>query len=382
MSLINEKNKLIALCNKLRESRFITVDTEFMRENTFWPELCLIQLASPDASGIIDPLIADLDLSPVYDLMHEKEILKVFHAGRQDLEIFFNKCGYLPEPIFDTQIGAMVCGFGDSASYETLVKELVGKKIDKLSRFTDWSRRPLSERQINYALSDVTHLVTIYKKIEEKINKLKRNNWTKEEMDNLIKISNYKIEPKDAWKRIKFKNYSPRFLVILKEIAAWREKIAQKKNVPRNRVLRDESLIEIAAHTPTNKEGIKKIRGISKFLHNEKNISDLIEKIKYAKLLPEIEFPTVEKKQIKNRNMGPLVDLLKVLLKLRCDENGVAHRMVANTKELNKIAVNENNNVLALSGWRYEIFGRDAVDLVNGKISLVSNNGKIVINKI
>lgn len=382
MSLINENNELIAFCNKLRKSKFITVDTEFMRENTFWPELCLIQLANTETSGVIDPLVSNLDLSPIYELMKEKKILKVFHAGRQDLEIFFNKCGFIPEPVFDTQIGAMVCGFGESVSYETLVKEIVGKKTDKLSRFTDWSRRPLTDRQKNYALNDVIYLVTIYKSIKDKIDKMDRNEWIKEEIENLVKINNYKLEPKDAWKRIKSKNHSGKFLSILKEIAAWREQLAQKKNIPRNRILRDESLLEIAAHTPTNKDSIKKTRGISKFLNNDKYISELIEKIKFAKLIPESEFPVIEKKQIRRPNVGPLVDLLKVLLKLRCNENNVAHCMVANAKELNKIAANEKDRISALQGWRYEIFGRDAIDLVNGKISLTNYKGQVIVKKI
>ncbi|MDC0074415.1 ribonuclease D [Alphaproteobacteria bacterium] len=379
MSLITDNNILKDVCNKLSKSSFIAIDTEFMRENTYWPKLCLIQLATPTYNAIIDPLASGIDLKPLDDIMENKEIIKVFHACRQDLEIFYNRNKKLPKPIADTQILGMVCGFGDSVSYEILSKELINKKVDKFSRFTDWTRRPLTQRQINYALEDVIYLTEIYQKLLKKVSENNREEWINEEMNNLCNLSNFSLDPKNAWKKIKVKNLNQRFASNLKAAAQWRESEAQKKNIPKNRILKDESLVQLAANIPKNEIEFKKIRGISKNSLSSNKIKDLINSLKRAELINKNELPIKSNYKFKKHS---LIELLKVLLKLKCEENFVSENLVASSKDLKKLAIEDNPEILALKGWRYDIFGKDALELKKGNLYMTIKEDKIFIKKL
>ena len=379
MSIVADNKTLRELCHRLSQGRYVAVDTEFMRENTFWSKLCLVQLAGLDDAAVVDPLEKDLDLSPLDDLMKNPDLLKVFHAGRQDLEIFYKRMGVLPSPIFDTQISAMVCGFGDAASYETLASKLAGAHIDKLSRFTDWSKRPLSTRQLQYALNDVIHMRPIFEKLELRLEKTGRGEWIRCEMDKLRDTTTYDLKPEDAWKRIKLRNPTPLLVATIQEVAAWREIEAQKLDVPRNRILRDESLVEIAAHLPSETDDLLRIRGISKSLSQSVRGAELLKAVRRAKDLPQHVLPQIQKVKTATRKGGPLIDLLKVLLKLRCDEHKVGERIIASVADLNRIAFDTEADVPALKGWRYDVFGRDALDLKNGKTSIGIKNGKLQV---
>ncbi|WP_169569072.1 ribonuclease D [Sneathiella limimaris] len=379
MQIITTTEKLDELCNRLSEHPFVTIDTEFLRESTFWPKLCLVQIASTDEAAIIDPLVDGIDLAPLYKLLSNPDVLKVFHAGRQDLEIFHHQTGVVPAPIFDTQVAAMVCGFGESVGYDTLVGSLTGQRIDKSSRFTDWSRRPLTERQLEYALADVTHLRVIYDKLLQKLEKSGRTHWLDNEMKILESPDTYFIHPENAWKRIKTRNNKPRFLAILKSIATWREEGAHRQDIPRNRILRDEALIEIASNPPKNAEKLTHVRGISKKFAEGKSGQSLLKAIQAGVELPDEECPVVKQRAAPPKGLGPQMELMKVLLKLRCEENEVAQKLVCNTSELEQIAANDDADVPALKGWRYEVFGKDALALKKGKIAFTIDGKKIKI---
>lgn len=380
--LIENSAQLADLCEGWARAEFITVDTEFMRENNFYAILCLIQVGGPDGAVAIDPLAPGLDLSPLYALMQAPRPLKVFHAARQDLEIFFNKTGRVPAPIFDTQVAAMVCGFGESVGYETLAARLASARIDKSSRFTDWSRRPLSERQVRYALEDVTHLRTAYDKLARSLARTGRAEWLNEELALLSDPATYQLHPENAWKRLKVRHAKPRFLGVLREIAAWREVEAQTRDIPRNRILRDEALLEIAGHPPRSIEELLRIRGMGRGLAEGKRGQALIAAVERAMALPESDLPSLPQYEPPPRNIGPLMELLKVLLKLRCDEEDVAAKLIANTADLERIASQGDADVPALQGWRRDIFGNDALALKRGELALAARGDKVTVIRL
>ncbi|MEX1035243.1 MAG: ribonuclease D [Sneathiella sp.] len=379
MQIITTTAALQDLTTRFAAHPYMTIDTEFLRESTFWPILCLVQVATEDESAIIDPMAKDIDLAPLFELMQDENVLKVFHAGRQDLEIFHHLNGEVPKPIFDTQVAAMVCGFGESVGYDTLVAKITGKGIDKSSRFTDWSRRPLSDRQLTYAEADVTHLRDVYKFLAKKLKERDREGWVASEMEILRAPETYYIPPMEAWLRIKARNNNPKFLGVLQAVAAWREEQAHRQNIPRNRVLRDEALLEISANPPKNPEALSHVRGIGQKFADGQMGRGLLEAVAAGVNLPADQCPTLKKKTPPSKGIGPLMELLRVLLKLRCEENEVAQKLICNMADLEKIAAEEDADVLALKGWRRRVFGEDALKLKNGEIALSSENGKIRI---
>jgi ribonuclease D len=379
MRLITETAELSEFCASLAKAKFVTVDTEFMRERTYWPILCLIQLGGPDDAAAVDAQAEGIDLTPVYELMRNRDVLKVFHAARQDLEIFHKNMGDMPKPVFDTQVAAMVCGFGDQAAYDTLAAKLAKAHIDKSSRFTDWSRRPLSERQLQYAIADVTHLRVVYEKLSAKLQKNKRADWLIEEMSLLTDPETYSMDPREAWRRLKPRAPSQKLLRVLREIADWREREAQRLDIPRNRVLRDESVLEIAAHAPTNAEELGRTRGLSR---------GMVEGKQGAAILAAVQQGLESKDNLESDRPGngqrivapPAVsDMLKVLLKLKCDSEGVAPKLIASSREVELIAADDNADVPALHGWRREIFGEDALKLKHGRLGLVIRDQQLAL---
>lgn len=379
MTLITDSTEVARLCERLARVDYITVDTEFMRERTYWPHLCLLQIAGPEEAVAIDPLAEGMDLAPVFALFADERITKVFHAARQDLEIFHHLTGKLPKPIFDTQVAAMVCGFGDSASYETLVAKLAKARIDKSSRFTDWSLRPLSERQILYALDDVTHLRKVYDKLRVKLERDGRAPWLEEEMALLTASTTYENDPRLAFHRIKSRGANPRYLAVLREVAAWRERESQARNLPRNHVLRDEALAEIAHHTPTTPEALARVRSLGRKLAEGNGGAAILKAVADGLAVPESERPLPELREDLPRGIGPMTELLKVLLKMRCEEADVAQKMVATTSDLELIAAEgEKADVLALKGWRRQVFGEVALRLQSGEVGLAAKGRRVV----
>ncbi len=378
MELITTTADLAALCQRLSSAEFVTVDTEFHRETTYWPLLCLAQIAGPDEAHCIDPLADGIDLTPLYDLFRDTGVIKVFHAARQDLEIFFHKAGLIPAPLFDSQVAAMVCGFGESVGYETLVTKLTNARIDKSQRFTDWSRRPLSEKQLNYALADVTHLRDVYAKLNAKLDTTNRSHWVAEEMRIRTSPTTYALDPENAWRRIKSRDKKPRFLAVLKEVAAWRERTAQNQDVPRRRVAKDDVLVELAALTPTSEKALSQTR-LSKHFARSKYAAAMLEAVKNGLDIPDKDCPRVPRVPDKPSGLGPVIDLLKVLLKARCEANDVALKLVATVDDLERIAIDDQADVPALSGWRWDLFGADAIKLKHGHVALaLSEDNKTV----
>jgi len=369
MKPITTTDELAAFCKPLAKAEFIAVDTEFMRERTYWPKLCLAQVAGPEDAAAIDALAEGIDLAPLDELMANPKVLKVFHAARQDLEIFYLRMTQVPQPLFDTQVAAMVCGHGEAASYESLATKLAKAKIDKSSRFTDWSRRPLSERQITYALSDVTHLRVVYEKLKHQLEKSGRLPWITEEMAVLNDPATYRADPEQAWRRLKPRGSSPRLLAILKESAAWRERTAQRIDIPRQRLLRDEQLLEIASHAPKTIEELAMTRGLGRGFAEGWQGRELMEAIERGRSLPESELPARDKPTEQLRAPGAVVDLLRTLLRLKAEQAGVAGRLVASADELDRLAAGKRD-LPVLKGWRHEVFGADAVDLIEGRVSL------------
>lgn len=370
MTLVSDSATLARLCEKLAFEPYVTVDTEFIREKTYYPELCLVQLAGPDEAWAIDTLAPGIDLKPLYDLMADEKVIKVFHAARQDVEIFLNRAGFIPKPLFDTQIAAMVCGFGDSVGYEALAAQLARARIDKTMRFTDWARRPLSDKQIHYALSDVTHLRTVYEKLHAKLTKNGREAWLGEEIAILIDPATYMPDPDTVWRRLKPRSNNPRFLAVLRELTAWREREARSRDLPRQRVVRDEALLEIAAHAPSNLEELSQARGINRSIAEGNFGTAMLAAVARAKELPDSECPSPLAKDDIPRSLGPMVDLLKVLLKMKCDEHEVAQKLVASAPDLDAIAADDNADVPAMHGWRRELFGEAALMLKHGRLAL------------
>ncbi len=382
MMIITETEELKAFCRKLGRADYVTVDTEFMREKTFWPKLCLVQLAGPNAAAAVDPLAAGIDLAPLFALMSNAKVMKVFHGARQDIEIFYHLTGKVPAPLFDTQIAAMVCGFGDQVGYETLVARLTGHRLDKTSRFTDWSLRPLTDKQLHYALGDVIYLREAYEALNQRIEADKRAPWLDEEAAALTDVNTYRIDPATAWQRLKPRSTDRRYLSVLRAIAAWRDETAMERDVPRNRVVRDESLTEMAAHPPRSKAALTRIRGVSKGFADGRMGETLIAAIEQAGALPLSEAPEPMPKDALPRGLGPVVDLLKVLLKQCCETHHVAQKLVASSADLEKIAADDNAPVRALAGWRRDIFGADALRLKHGKVSLAALHGQVTLLRV
>ncbi len=382
MTLITNTEHLREFCKPLHDADFITVDTEFMREKTYWPQLCLVQVAGPDDYAAIDPLADGIDLTPLYDLMSDEAVIKVFHAARQDLEIFLNLTDTLPRPVFDTQVAAMVCGFGESVGYDHLISKLTKVHLDKGSRFTDWTVRPLSDRQIDYALGDVTHLRVAYEKLSARLEKENRRAWIEEEMTVLANPDTFRTDPAKAYQRIKTRGGKGRFLAVLRELAAWREMECRRRDVPRNRVLRDETLVEIAHHVPQTSGALAKSRGLGEKAAHGPMGKHILEAVKRGVELPQSEWPKPPTKPDLPRGIGPISDLLKVLLKKVADDTHVAGRLIANSADIEIIAgLGENADVQALKGWRREIFGNDALRLRAGEIALAVNGNKLAIEE-
>ena len=377
MKVIATTAALEKFCAEAMTARYVTVDTEFMRENTYYPKLCLLQIASADDAVLVDPLADGIDLAPVFALMAAPQVLKVFHAARQDIEIFVHLSGAVPAPIFDTQIAGMVCGFGDAISYDRLVKSVVGVEIDKSSRFTDWARRPLGDRQLTYALSDVTHLRLVFEALEERLRANGREPWLADEMAVLTDPATYVVAPEDAWRRLKLRNPKPRTLAVLRELAALRENEARRRDLPRNRVLRDEVLTEIAASVPSTPEELARARSISDNVAKGKLGQGILEAVRRGANSDRNIWPRPPAATPPRRGREPVVELLRVLLKLKAEEHGVAQKLIANMADLDLIADDDDADVPALSGWRREIFGDAAIALKHGGVALTIRNGEI-----
>lgn len=380
MKTITTTHDLTEFCNRAGHCAYVTVDTEFLRERTYYSKLCLIQLALPGRSNddavLVDPLAEGLSLEPLYDLFRNEAVVKVFHAARQDLEIFYVDAKVIPAPLFDTQVAAMVCGFGDQVGYETLVRKIAKQSLDKSSRFTDWSRRPLSDAQKTYALADVTHLRQIYEYLSAKLEKTGRSHWMAEELATLTTPDTYVIDPAHAWERVKTRSSSPRLLAIVRALAEFRESYAQTRDIPRSRVFKDDALIELASTKPKTFDDLQKSRLLLREARKGEIAHGILKAVKYAIELPQENLPKVpDEKDMRAVNQA-LADLLRVLLKAKTENNGVAAKLIASSAELDALASGERD-VPTLRGWRYEVFGQDALRLCNGEIGLVAK-GKSV----
>jgi ribonuclease D len=375
--MITDSAALAAACDRLRKSPYVTVDTEFLRETTFWARLCLIQIASPDEAYIIDPLSASLELDSFFDLMADESVMKVFHAARQDVEIFVHLSGIVPKPLFDTQIAAMVCGFGDQVSYDQLVRRTTGGHVDKTSRFTDWSRRPLSQTQLHYALSDVTHLRDVYSTLLESLERQSRGHWVAEEMAILSDIETYRSHPENAWQRLKMRVKKPRQLAVMQSVAAWRETEAQKRDVPRNRVLKDDAIYEIAQQQPKNSDQLGQLRTIPRGYERSSAAQDILQAVEQAFAIGEADLPRIPRARTPPDHAGAATELLKVLLKMVAEQHGVASRIIANVEDLEKIAADDEADVRALKGWRRELFGEKALAIKNGELALALSGNRV-----
>jgi len=377
--LITNSKDLALLCERLARSPWVAVDTEFMRENTYWPDLCLVQIADEHEAAAIDPKAPGLDLAPLLDLMVEnEEVLKVFHAGGQDLEIIYNLTGKTPFPLFDTQIAAMALGLGEQIGYGNLVDAWMGVSLDKGARFTDWARRPLDKRQIDYAIGDVTYLIQIFPKMLEKLRRTGRGDWLDQEMERIADPDNYRNAPEEAWRRVRISSKKPDVLGRLKALAAWREQEARDKNMPRGRIVKDETLADIASHPPKRQEDLVKVRGLSPAWKSNDIGSRLMRAIENAKPLSRDEMPERDPRKPGLGKDGALVaDLLKLLLKIRAKEIDVAPRLIARTEDLEMLAAGVREELPILNGWRFEQFGQDALDLVEGRLAFAVIDGRL-----
>jgi ribonuclease D len=372
IDLISDQAALEAACKRLAEGEFLALDTEFHRETTYWPLLCLVQAATADYDCMIDPL-AGLDLAPLLELIDDPGRVKVFHAARQDLEIFARLLGHVPGPIFDTQIAAMACGLGDSISYENLVSRVLkNASVDKSSQFTDWARRPLSEKQLRYARGDVVYLRQIYVMLREKLDQLGRTDWIEDEMADLTDPEIYAFEPASAWKRLKLRKFKPDYLAVLANVAAWREQVAQETDKPRQRILKDDAIQEIAQQKPRTGEAIEKLRAVPSGFARSRHGLGLVNAINAALADPAKFAPEVERMESSGPPPGALVELLKVLLKQVADDNGVAPRLIANAADVERLARETNPDIAALKGWRRDVFGAKALALKSGKLALAA----------
>jgi ribonuclease D len=381
--LITKTDDLAALVARMSTHDFVAVDTEFMRENTYFPDLCLIQIGTPDEAAAIDPKADGLDLTPLLDLLVENhDVLKVFHAGGQDLEIIHNITGKMPVPLFDTQIAAMALGYGEQIGYSNLIESILGHALDKGARFTDWSRRPLDERQIDYAIGDVTHLATIFPRMVEKLRRNSRGAWLDEEMERLADPSSFAFPPEDAWKRLKIASRNPQVLGRMKAIAGWRETEARGKNLPRGRIVKDDTLAEIASHPPRDQDDLGKVRGLSAGWRNNDIGARLMAALANAQPLGADDLPDREPRRPGlNKDAALVSDLLKLLLKIRAKESGVAPKLIARSDELELLAAGVRKDLNILGGWRFQEFGRDALDLVEGRLAFATENGKLKLTR-
>ena len=372
-TFIQTTEELNRLCTRLAEHPFVTVDTEFIREKTYWPQLCLIQIASVDEAACIDPLAPEIDLSALFDLMQNQNVVKVFHAARQDVEIFYNLTGKTPFPLFDTQLAAMVCGFGESVSYQNLVQKLVGVELDKSMRFTDWSRRPLTEKQIRYAQNDVTHLRDIYKKMLDILNETGRAHWVDDDTAFLVNPKTYENDSALAWKRLKLNSTKPLYLALCQALAAYREDEAKRMDRPRRHVMRDEILLEIAANAPDTADEMAKMRGLPQGFANGRMGRDILKIIAEVKSRDPSTYPVLPKPYELPKSARSVSKMLRLLLMIKAAESDVAERLIASPDELDVLAGEKNPDLTVLKGWRFEVFGRDALELKAGKIAMKYN---------
>ena len=383
MAPITTTAELAAFCSALKGRPFVAVDTEFMRETTYWPKLCLIQAAAGDAEAVIDPLAEGLDLAPFLDVMRDENIEKVFHAARQDVEIF-NNLGAMPKPLFDTQVAGMAGGFGEQIAYDALVRQMLKIELDKSSRFTDWARRPLSDAQLTYALADVTHLARLYPMLRERLEKNNRLAWVQEEMAALTSPALYDVEPENAWRRLKPRRHTAKYLAVFRAVAAWRERTAQQRDQPRGRILKDEAIDELATQAPTDAEAVNRLRSVPKGFSGSRFGPDLLAAIAEALKDPEAYAPKMDRPvSAPNQNTGAVVELLKVLLKARAEDAGVASKLIATVSDLEKIASEEDEaDTQALQGWRRDAFGEDALRLKRGELALVLDGSRVRVVEV
>lgn len=378
MDPITTTDALVSACERLARHSFVTVDTEFLRETTFWPKLCVVQLASQEEAVVVDALADGLDLSAFYRLMGNPQVMKVFHAGRQDIEIIWHQARLIPHPVFDTQVAAMVLGYGDSISYDQLVQRVCGHAIDKSSRFTDWSRRPLSQAQLTYAVTDVTHLRDIYVKLTADLDARGRAEWVGEEMHVLTSPATYDQNPDSAWERLKSRVRKPRELAVLVEVAAWREREAQNRDLPRGRVIKDEVIGEIAVQQPQTPEKLAELRSLPKGFERSRYGEAVLEAVKRGIARDPRTLPRIEREKPLPNGANATVELLKVLLRMTAEQNAVAAKVIATTDELERIAVDDDADVPAMKGWRRELFGVRALDLKAGRVALAVEKGRVV----
>ncbi|MFZ2158157.1 MAG: ribonuclease D [Bradyrhizobium sp.] len=377
MDLITTTSELAAVCARLAKYPAITVDTEFLRETTYYPLLCVVQMASAEEAVVIDTLAPGIDLKPFFALMADEKVLKVFHAARQDIEIVWHQAGILPHPIFDTQVAAMVLGYGDSIAYDQLVERICGHRPDKTHRFTDWSRRPLSAEQMHYAVSDVTHLREVFAALDADLKKRGRSDWVSEEMEVLTSPKTYDFHPERAWERLKTRVRKPKELAVLMEVAAWREQEAQSRDVPRSRVLKDDAVGDIATHAPTSLERLANLRSLPKGFDRSKWGADIVAAVQRGLARDLASLPKIEKPR-SNSNGAAIVELLKVLLRMTSERHAVASKIIATVGDLEEIAADDNADVSALHGWRRELFGEAALALKHGQLALAIEKGRVV----
>ena len=379
MHLITRTDELAEACARLAAAPFVAVDTEFMREQTFWPRLCLIQMAGGETEVLVDSIAPEIDLTPFFDLMVNEDVLKVFHSARQDIEIIHHLAGVVPHPIFDTQVAAMVCGFGEAVSYSMLVKRLLNRNLDKSSRFTDWSRRPLTDRQLTYALGDVQHLRDLYPKLRGQLDRSERASWLNEEMGILTDPTTYQLHPEHAWKRLKLRVKTPKALAVLMELAAWREREAQTQNVPRSRILKDEALYDIASQAPRTIEDLGSLRSLHNGYARSGRGRAVLEAVARGLDRDPKTVPSIERGEPMPPEAQAVVDLLRVLLKAIAGRHGVAPKLIATSDELEEIARSGDGDVPVLRGWRRKLFGDDALALKRGELALVIKRGEVSV---
>lgn len=383
MNVITTQGELESAIERLEQSDFVTVDTEFIRETTFWPVLCLIQMAAPGFTALVDPLAPGMDLKPFFRLMANENVVKVFHAARQDIEIIVHQGDLVPHPIFDTQVAAMVCGFGDAVSYDQLVQKVTGIRLDKSSRFTDWRYRPLSERQLEYALADVTHLIDVYKHLVAELEREGRAHWLNEEMQVLTSRDTYDPHPDDAWKRLKMRVRKPQELAVLKSVAAWREREARERDVPRGRIIKDDAIYEIAQQAPKDADALGRLRSIPKGWERSSTAAALLEAVNAALSIPKEELPKLPRPHQPPEGSNAAAELLKVLLRIVAEKEGVAAKVLASSDDIDRIAAEgEQADVPALQGWRRAVYGEKALRLVRGEIAIKFEKRRIALFEI